>query len=385
MDMDPKQSSRPAKARSGSQENILSSVRKEIDALDEEIVELLNRRARISRRVGRIKAGDGGAVFKPAREQRLLDLLAERNPGPLPEDHLRAIYREILASSRNLQYQERVVYLGPEGTFSFFAGQEYLGRQARYAPQSTIAGVFAAVHGGEADLGVVPLENSSEGAVGQTLDLFLAYPLHIQAELFYRVSHGLLSAAGSLAEIAEVYSHPQALAQCADWLAVHLPQARQISTESTAAAAQRVARKKHCAAVGHVRLAELFDLQVLAATIEDQPDNWTRFCVIARAPLADAGNSKTSVLFTTPDKPGSLAQILNTLAEGGINLSKLESRPLKSEKWKYVFFADLECDLSLADHAATLARLQNECLSLRLLGSYPPGPHLQSRPSREAS
>lgn len=366
----------PEPARTGADLKFLSAVRREIDWVDEEILELLNKRARISKRVGRLKAGSGDPVFKPAREKRLLDRLTAMNPGPLPNDHLRAIYREIMSSSRALQRPQRIVYLGPEGTFSHLAAMEYLGQSVDYLPKGNLEAVFGAVSRGEADLGVIPLENSLEGSVGQSLDLFHRFDVFIQAELFCRIRHALLSKAASLDAVSAVFSHPQPLAQCAQWLRANLPHAGLVPTDSTAAAARTVADKPGAAAIGQSRLAELHGLNVLAAGIEDAPDNWTRFCVIAASPLADGQPDKTSVLFTTPDKPGALAAVLGALAEHGINMSKLESRPLKGEKWKYVFFADLECDLSAEEHKKALALLREKCHTLRLLGSYPSGPKL---------
>lgn len=357
-------------------QKFLAAVRREIDWVDEEILSLLNKRARISKRVGRLKAGSGDPVFKPTREKKLLDRLTAMNPGPLPNEHLRAIYREIMSSSRSLQRPQKIVYLGPEGTFSHLAAMEYLGHSVEYLPKANFEAVFAAVSRGEAELGVIPLENSLEGSVGQSLDLFHRHDVFIQAELFCRIRHALLSKAMRMEDVSVVYSHPQPLAQCAQWLHANLPNAALIPLESTAAAARTVVDKPGAAAVGQSRLAEMHGLSVLASGIEDAPDNWTRFCIIAASRLADGQSDKTSILFTTPDKPGALAAVLATLAEAGINMSKLESRPLKSEKWKYVFFADLECDLYAEEHKKALALLRERCHTLRLLGSYPSGPKL---------
>ena len=203
----------------------LTAIRGEIDSVDQELLALFNRRAALSLEVGRIKAGDPGIVFKPLREREVLDGLARKNDGPLPEEHLRAIWREIFSSSRALQRPQNVAYLGPEGTFSYFAGVEYLGHAASFHPCNDLPQVFADVHSGRCELGVVPLENSLQGTVGVSFDLFLKYDVHIQAELFSPISHCLLSHAASLAEITTVYSHPQPLAQCGGWLRSHLPQA----------------------------------------------------------------------------------------------------------------------------------------------------------------
>lgn len=354
----------------------LARIRQDIDALDQDLLALLNRRAGLSLEVGRLKQDRHDIIFKPFREKEVLARLAGANPGPLPETHLRAIYREILSSSRRLQRPQTIVYLGPEGTFSHFAGLEYLGRSGDFQPRNTLYDVFAAVAGNEAELGVIPLENSLQGTVGQSLDLFLRFEVHVQAEIYSKISHALLAARGGPTDVIRVYSHPQALDQCAAWLRANLPGAKIIPTESTAAAARRVLEEAGSAAIGHVRLANMLGLTVLARRIEDQPDNWTRFLIIGAQPPEKGNRDKTSMLFTLPDKPGALAEVLNLLAREGINLKKLESRPLRGEKWKYVFFVDLECDVSRGEYQQVLTDLRNRCHTLRILGSYPSGPYL---------
>jgi chorismate mutase/prephenate dehydratase len=354
----------------------LTAVREEIDGLDDKILALLNRRAELSMAVGKLKAGDNEPVFKPFREKEVLERLTKLNSGPLPGEHLRAIYREVMSSSRRLQRTQKVAYLGPEGTFSYFAALTYLGRSADFEPRGSIDEVFEAVTLREVELGVIPLENSLQGTVGQSLDMFLRHQVFIQAELYSKISHALLSKGKDLAHIEEVYSHPQPLAQCAAWLKAHLPLARVFPAESTAAAAKRVIFNPRAAAIGHVKLAEMHGLNILANRIEDLPDNWTRFLVIGPDETKQGNRDKTSVLFTVPDKPGSLSEVLNLLAGEGINLTKLESRPLRGEKWKYVFFADLQCDLGQEQYGHMLTELRQMLHSLRILGSYPVGPHL---------
>ncbi|HBW17153.1 MAG TPA: prephenate dehydratase [Desulfovibrio sp.] len=353
----------------------LQAIRVTIDGLDRDLLALLNRRAALSLEVGRIKSSDPGIVFRPFREREVYDNLEAANDGPLPDEHLRAIWREIISSSRSLQRPQRVAYLGPEGTFSYFAGMEFLGRAMDYRPQPGLPDVFRAVHDRQCELGIVPLENSLQGTVGQSLDLFLQHEVFIQAELFCRISHCLLGTAAALADIDTVYSHPQPLAQCGGWLRAHLPKARIIPTESTAAAARRAAGEAGAAAIGHRSLADLLGLNVLERGIEDQPDNWTRFVVIAPAPADQQGREKTSMLFSLPDKAGALAGVLELLAREGINMKKLESRPLRGEKWQYVFFVDVECDLGTERYARLVEELRTLCHTLRILGSYPVGPH----------
>lgn len=354
----------------------LDNVRDAIDQVDRDLLSLLNRRAALSLEVGRLKAGSDEPVFKPFREKEVLEKLSRENPGPLPDEHLRAVYREIMSSSRRLQRTQKVAYLGPDGTFSYFAAVSYLGKSADFEPRRTIDEVFEAVSLRDVELGVIPLENSLQGTVGQSLDLFLRHEVFIQAELYCKISHSLLSKGTDLTRIEEVYSHPQPLAQCGAWLKAHLPMARIVPTDSTAAAAKRVLYNPKSAAIGHVKLSEMLGLNVLASRIEDLPDNWTRFLVIGPAETKAGNRDKTSILFTLPDKAGALSAVLSKLAGEGINLTKLESRPLRGEKWKYVFFADLQCDLGSEEYAAMIADLRHELHSLRILGSYPAGPHL---------
>ena len=367
----------------------LSVIRAEIDAVDRHLLALLNQRAALSREVGRIKAADpDGIIFKPLREHEVLDSLAAANDGPLPEEHLRAIWREIFSSSRALQRPQNVAYLGPEGTFSYFAGVEYLGRAARFRPCNDLAQVFEEVSGGACELGVVPLENSLQGTVGVSFDLFLRHEVFIQAELFSRISHCLLSNAASLAEVTTVYSHAQPLAQCAGWLRAHLPSAALVPVESTAAAARR-AVEPGTAAIGNGRLAAMTGLGILASRIEDAPGNWTRFVIIGPTPAraqpggavntpvpGHTGAGKTSLLFTLPDRAGALSAVLSLLGTNGINMRKIESRPLRGQCWKYAFFADVECDLEAPQYAEALHKLNDACTFFRILGSYPTGPQL---------
>ncbi|MBQ9405467.1 MAG: prephenate dehydratase [Desulfovibrio sp.] len=368
----------------------LTAIRAEIDATDTRLLALLNRRAALSLEVGRIKAEEPGIIFKPLRERELLDTLVGRNTGPLPGEHVCSIWREILSSSRALQRPQNVAYLGPEGTFSYFAGIDYLGHAAHFRPCNDIAQIFEEVAGRQCELGVVPLENSLQGTVGVSFDLFLKHDVYIQAELFSRISHCLLSNAPSLAQVHTVYSHPQPLAQCGAWLRTHLPGAVFVPVESTAAAAHRAIGQNDTAAIGHAKLADMLGIAILARRIEDETGNWTRFVVIgpgdsrsARAANAQSktnpahtGADKTSLLFTTADKAGALSRVLNLLAEHGINMRKLESRPMRGQRWKYVFFADVESDLEDPCYDPLIEELREACTSFRILGSYPTGPQL---------
>ncbi len=361
---------------SGSVDEQLERLRRDINRTDQDILALLNRRAELCVAVGRVKAVTDDSIFKPFREKEVLQHLVGSNTGALPEDHLRAIYREILSSSRKLQRSQKVVYLGPEGTFSYFAGVELLGSSTAFEPCGSLAEVFAAVAGRRATLGIVPLENSLHGSVGQNLDFFLKHHVFIQAEIYCRISHHLMGAADGMAAIRTVYSHPRALEQCAGWLEAHLPEAECVPVASTAVAARRVDGRPTAAAVGNAKLAEMFSLKILAAGIEDMPDNWTRFIVIGPETPAGGARDKTSLLFTLPHRSGALAEVLSVLARSNINMKKLESRAMKADQWQYLFFADVECDLSDDEYAGLLKELADNCHTLKVLGSYPAGRYM---------
>ena len=361
----------------------LDELRSQINAVDDQLIRLLNERAGLSLAVGDYKAGRNEPVHRPFREESLLERLVRASTGPMREEQLRAVYREILAMSRQLQAPQRIACLGPAGTFSHFAGLAFLGRNADFELQPNLAAVFEAVSAGGCALGVSPLENSLHGSVGQCLDLFLTHPVHITAEFFYPIRHALLSRETDLAKIKTVFSHPQGLAQCGEWLRRNLPAAQAISVDSTAKAAHLAAENAHSAAVSHVDLAAGLDLRVLAQSIADQNHNHTRFVLLAPgrlengavpADLPDHGQpAKTSLLFTLPDRPGALASMLGSLAQAQINLSKLESRPCKGEDWTYVFFADVAVNLLGAAYERILRDLKRNAHELRILGVYPPG------------
>ncbi len=364
----------------------LQLIRQEINAVDEELLHILNKRAALSLEVGQIKAEHTDTIFKPSRERQVLENLEAKNNGPLPNAHVRNIWREIFSSSRALQRPQRVAYLGPEGTFSYFAGVEYLGSSVKFTPYANFHDIFCAVHKGECELGIVPLENSLQGTVGQCFDLFYNFEVFIHAEVFYQVSHALLSKVTSLNQIKRVYSHSQPLTQCDNWLRINLPTAELVPVESTANAANRAMEDMESAAIGNIALANISNLNVLAKNIENSSDNWTRFVIIAKEdnslPLPSASahaqeHKKTSILFTLTDRPGSLAGVLACLAENSVNMRKLESRPLRlssAESWRYVFFADVEADLEHVSYEKLVQELRALCNSFRILGSYPTVP-----------
>ena len=359
----------------------LTELRAAIDEVDGELLTLLHRRAEISRMVGAAKKDEGGPVFRPEREQevveRLLRINRESRGEGLPDEHIARIWREIFSSSRALQRPLRAAFLGPEGTFSHMAALECLGHSISAAPCENFDAVFRAVAEGTCDLGLVPLENSLHGSIGQCIDLFAEYDVHVVGEHYSRIRLCLMSRESGLSAVRRVYSHPQPFGQSRGWLRAHLPGAALMPEESTAAAALRVRDEAGSAAIGHPGLASMLGLDVLADSLEDSTSNWTRFAVIApgreaRSPRAEPGTAlKTSLLFTVAHRPGTLAAVLNILSGAGINLSELESRPMRGSIGEYVFFLDAVCDLLRPEHAETLKKLRECCQSLRVLGVYP--------------
>lgn len=352
----------------------LVELRKRIDALDKQLLELLNQRAGCSLEVGAIKAMSGGAILHPGRERELLDHLMSQNKGPLPNTHLRAIYREILSSSRALQKELRVGYVGPEGNFSHMAGIEYLGSSLDFMPFSSLEELFSAVANKACELGIVLLESSRQGSLAETIDLFATNKVSIQAEWFSRNMLSLFSREDSMASIHTVYAPPHLLAQCAGWLKRSLPKAKQIPVESTLAGAHAVREEAGSAAIGHNNLALRLGLHVLATQIEDYASTWTRFCLIGQqGTQTDPKADKSSVLFSLPDAPGSLGTVLKCFSDAGVNLSKLESRFIAQDHNTYMFFADIACNLHGQDCPNLLENIRNCCQTLHILGTYPSG------------
>ena len=350
----------------------IDNLRKRIRQKDGEIVRLLNERARLSVDMGRVKGCEGMADYDAAQESRVLAGIEALNAGPLPAEALRLIYGEILSSSRALQGPLTVACLGPEGSFAHLAALGRFGRGTPVASQVTIGAVFDAVEKGKADLGVVPLENSVEGPVRVTLERLIATPLSIRAEIFMRVSHCLM-ARGPKAKIRRVYSHPQALAQCRQWLAKNLPRAVPVETESTSAAVLKALGERQAAAIGSRLASEIHGVPIVAEGIEDHPANTTHFIVIGNGANGPTGADKTSVLFSTQHKPGALHAALAPFAKAGINLLRIESHPLRERKWEYLFFADLAGHREDKPVAGCLLEMANHTTFIKVLGSYARG------------
>lgn len=349
----------------------LETLRSEIDQIDGQLVVLLNQRAKVASEVGRLKAGQARDFHVPSREREVHERVARLNQGPLPTEAFRGIFREIMSACLALESPVKVAYMGPKATFSHLATMQQFGMSAQLEPQKSIPAVFEEVEKGKALYGVVPVENSTEGVVTHTLDMFVDSNLQITAEIILDIHHDLLSRTGRLEDIRKVYSHPQPIAQCRHWLEENLPNLPLVDVASTAVAAQIVSDDYTAAAIASEMAASLYDLKVVHSRIEDQINNVTRFLVISRKPAELTGNDKTSVMFSVKDEPGILYRMLEPFARRGVNLSKIESRPVKTKAWEYIFFLDMSGHIAEPPVIEAINELKSFCLFLKVLGSYP--------------
>ncbi len=348
----------------------LESTRQQIDSLDIEIMERISRRAALALETARAKQA-GGAFYDPAREAQVLRRIRETNPGPLSDDGMMRLFREIMSACLALEHPTRVAYLGPEGTFTHQAAQRHFGHAAEVHPHGNVAEVFREVESRQSEYGVVPVENSTDGVVAHTLDLFIESPLKIAGEVELAVHHHLLAGSEDRAALRHVRAHPQALAQCRQWLDRELPGLDCISDASNAAAARYAADHPDTAALASRAAAEQYDLKILAANIEDNPNNRTRFLVLGRHDQAPSGEDKTSVLVSAHNRPGALLELLRPLADAGIDLTRIESRPTPAINWEYVFFLDIRGHQQDPAVAEALERLHQAAAFCKTLGSYP--------------
>lgn len=352
----------------------LPGLRQEIDAIDDEMLALLNRRAELAEGVADLKRDSGAGFYAPERERMVIDRLQAANPGPFPAEAIRPVFQEIISACLRLEAGVRVSYLGPEGTFTHQAVKRHFGTSALAVPCGSIPAVFAEVERGQADYGVVPVENSSEGVVNHTLDSFVDSDLRIAAEIVVEVDQCLLARPGvTEAAIQRVYSHPQALAQCRAWLTANLQRANMVETSSTTEAARAALADESGASVGAALAGKLYGLSVLRQKIQDVSDNITRFLVIGdveQTPPAPGCDYKTSVLLVLPDTAGALYEVLRPLSEASINLTKIESRPSRQKAWDYVFFLDLDGHCQDPKVAPVLESLAATCQLFKVLGSY---------------
>lgn len=350
----------------------LDPYRKMIDEADAQIVRLLNERLCAAREIGRLKQESDTPVYVPAREQQVFEKVMALNQGPMSDAHVRAIYREIMSAAISLELESSIAYLGPPTTFSHQAALSKFGNSLRYISCDTIEQVFEEVEKENAQYGVIPIENSIQGGVTTTQDRLTRTPLKIIAEQYLPIHHCLIVPPGTEVP-GRVYSHPQALAQCREWLMKHLPQAEQIPMQSTAAAAQQVRGEPGTAAIASRLAAEEYGLEVLHENIQDLSGNTTRFLVIGRECGPPSGHDKTSIFFGVRHKTGALFQSLQPLHASGLNLTKIESRPSKQRAWEYTFFVDLEGHADDPVVQAALEQLSEHCIEFTILGSYPAG------------
>jgi chorismate mutase/prephenate dehydratase len=349
----------------------LDDWRSRINNLDEEILNLLTQRGQAALQIGELKRQQDLPYFAPERESQILDRLVALNPGPLGADAVRAIWREIISAGLSLEHPLPVAYLGPPATFTHQAAVRRFGSSASLMPVRGIADVFDEVERERAECGVVPVENSTEGAVNITLDRLIDTDVLITGEVTLDIAEHLMSMATDLGEVKTVCSHPQALAQCRQWLAAHLPEATVEDMPSTTAAAARAKVDPTIAAIASEMAARLYGVPILRRRIEDNPSNSTRFLVIGRRPAAPSGRDKTSILFSMKNEPGVLVSILQPFAARGLNLTKIESRPTKRRPWEYVNFVDFEGHRDTDVVRAVLTEIKERCQLLKILGSYP--------------
>ncbi|PMP69112.1 MAG: prephenate dehydratase [Thermodesulfobacterium geofontis] len=353
--------------------NKLQELREKIDSIDRQIVELLKERIEIAKKIGKLKEDIGYESFDLLREKEILNKILKINEKIFPEDALKVIYSEIIKACRSVQQKIKVAYLGPEATFSHIAALNYFGTSAELVPVETIVDVFEEVSSERVNFGVVPIENSIEGVVATTLDAIYEYGLKVCGEIYESISHHLMNQTGRIEDIKKIFSHPQAIAQCRKWLRKKLPSVPIETVPSTALAAKWAAVDESVGAIASLVAAKLYHLQIVAKNIEDIKGNSTRFWIIGKTEVEPTGNDKTSLLFSVADRPGALFDVLKCFAVRKINLTKIESRPSKDEPWKYVFFLDCEGHIKDEKIQSCLEEMQNYCLQVIWLGSYPRG------------
>ena len=348
----------------------LSELRGKIDALDLEILKLVNERARHAHEIGQIKQG---AIYRPEREAQVLRRIKDLNPGPLPAESAARLFREIMSACLALEKPLSVAYLGPAGTFSEAAAIKHFGHAAQANACSSIDEVFRTTESGGTDYCVVPVENSTEGAVSRTLDLLMRTNLRICGEVVLRIHHHLLSKVSDfpLASIKQVYSHSQSLAQCHEWLNIHLPGVERVAAPSNAEAARIAMREDGAVAVAGDMAAERYNLHALAQNIEDEPNNTTRFLVLGSHDAGQSGKDKTSIVMSAKNTPGAVYELLSPFAKHGVSMTKFESRPSKVALWEYLFFVDIEGHRDDANVAAALEEVGGIAGFIKVLGSYP--------------
>ena len=356
-----------------SEKDPLADVRARIDKIDTTIQQLVSERAECAAKVAEIKQqqGETGHFYRPEREAQVLQAVKDRNKGPLSDNSVAGIFREIMAACLALEKPLKIAFLGPEGTYTHSASVKHFGSQFEKEAVHSIEEVFRLVEADGADFGVVPVENSTEGVINHTLDLLMGSSLTISGEVELRIRHNLLSSENELSDIKQVYSHQQSLAQCRLWLDKYLPNAQRIATNSNAEAVQLAHEHKNSAAIAGIKASELYDVPVLKPDIEDEPDNTTRFVVIGKHQSPPSGNDRTSLLVFAHNRPGSLFGLLEPLAKRNISMSNIESRPSRKGVWEYVFFIDIDGHRDDENVRAAIEEIEKASAMVTVLGSYP--------------
>jgi chorismate mutase/prephenate dehydratase len=355
-----------------SDDQALRRIRDRIDAIDGELLRLINERAECARGIAEVKAAEGADRFyRPEREAQILRRIREQNPGPLGGEEIARLFREIMSACLALERPVSAAFLGPEGTFSQAAARKHFGHAVRAVPMGTIGDIFSEVEAGACDFGVVPVENSTEGVISHTLDLFMTSDLRIVGEVSLRIHHHLMCRTGDLATIRTVYSHQQSLAQCRAWLDRHLGQAERVAVASNAEAARLAAEHPGSAAIASEAAAEIYGLGIIAKRIEDEKGNTTRFLVIGDQDPPPSGHDKTSLLLACRNEAGGLHALLTPLADHGISMTRIESRPSRRGIWDYVFFIDVCGHRQEQNVASALEQLKRGALLFKVMGSYP--------------
>lgn len=352
-------------------EKDLKSLREEIDGVDNTILDLLNKRARLVKKVAHIKKRLKSSFYVPHREEEIINRLIKINKGDFPKGAIKPVFREIISACLSLEKTLKVAFLGPFATFTHDAALRYFGQNAQYVPLRSISDIFDEVAKGRADLGVVPVENSTEGVVSYTLDMFLRYDLLISGEIILPVTHCLISKLTKKDEIKKIYSHPQAFAQCRQWIEKNLPNCVLIEVNSTAEAAEMARKDETSGAIAGESAAKIYDLNIIVRNIQDLNENSTRFLIIGKIKHKKTDNDKTSILFSVKDEPGALYNMLSPFAKRNINLTKIESRPLKTKAWEYVFFLDLDGHIDDKNVFDAVEELRKKSVFLKVIGSYP--------------
>lgn len=354
-------------------EGMLESLRKQIDDLDSKMVKLLNDRTKIVQRIGELKRQTSAEVYHPNREQQVYERIVSENTGPLPDDTLRSIYRELMAGSRALERPLKVSYLGPVGTFSFVAAKKSFGASVEYLPQRGIDEVFREVETARANYGIAPAENSTEGSIRETLNMFQECDVKICAEVVLPIHHSLMSRCTDGKGIGRIYSKLQVFSQCRGWLSSNFPEAELLEVGSTAEAAQMAEREDGTAAIAHAEVAGPYNLNILYGNIEDDPNNVTRFYVLSKSFSSPSGKDKTAVMCNIKNQVGALYEILNPFKKYGINLTSIESLPSGKKAWDYSFYMEFEGHVQDDHVKRALERVSRVCAELNVLGSFPRG------------